>query len=923
MLTPEQKRAIAFRDGNLQVIACAGSGKTETITRRIAGLVVGGVDPGSIIAFTFTDRAAEEMAARLRLHLHELIPAQPDLAGLSVGTIHAYCDQRLKEILPMYRSFDLLDDDMRPLFCCRYYRDLGFEDLLVHYQDRRREPARYEVIHDFCRNADLVRDERVDPASLDPPFRECYRAYLDRLHADHYIDFTGMIAQYVEALEQDSALLARERERLRYLIVDEYQDINALQEELIRLMIGSTGNLSVVGDDDQCIYHWRGSNYENIISFGTRYPDVTTVRIQQNFRSTPGIISAAARVIDRNELRLPKAMEPWPEGQGQTEEGDIAACFFADEEGEVAGIVGQIRALRGREYINNLGEERALAYRDMAVLMRSVRMYARPLLSALEKAGIPFVVSGGRLFDRPEVVVVMQALAFLGGYPYPLKSPVPVHLPLLKEIYGALGRGETDCALFLNAMTDLKRETDMSESLSLQTLFHRVVQAMGGDRTPFPEIWYYNLGQLSQLVTAFEHLYPLITPMEIHRFLEYIQEHAMKRAEEGGAGEEVLPDSVTVTTLHKAKGLQFPVVFIPRLNAGEFPSDRPDRAVWFVPAHLFDRDRYTTGLEDERRLFYVGITRSEKYLFLSGHRQKTGDFPPAEPSTFFCEYPHDHVVDQFPDHGRGGGTAPAIVPTPDRSPARIETSWSALRYYAHCPFDYKLRHLYEFDPMPREELGFGRAVHSVLAAVHARVAGGTFDSAEIPDLVDEHLLLRFAPAETTERVRGIVARQTFRYIEQNGHDFDRIAGIELPFSFTVGEGVVNGAMDLVLDEGDGGVELRDFKLTEEGEASFRPDVERQLQVYALAAGALGYEVRRASIYHFDTGSIAEVAVGPAALAEAQAAVERMITGIRNQEFPRQPAAELCANCDWRYLCDGAGEHATDLQTVQTDVFLER
>ena len=168
-----------------------------------------------------------------------------------------------------------------------------------------------------------------------------------------------------------------------------------------------------------------------------------------------------------------------------------------------------------------------------------------------------------------------------------------------------------------------------------------------------------------------------------------------------------------------------------------------------------------------------------------------------------------------------------------------------------------------------------------------------------------------------------MARQTFRYIEQNGHDFDRIAGIELPFSFTVGEGVVNGAMDLVLDEGDGGVELRDFKLTEEGEASFRPDVERQLQVYALAAGALGYEVRRASIYHFDTGSIAEVAVGPAALAEAQAAVERMIIGIRNQEFPRQPAAELCANCDWRYLCDGTGEHVTDLQTVQTDVFLER
>jgi DNA helicase-2/ATP-dependent DNA helicase PcrA len=378
----------------------------------------------------------------------------------------------------------------------------------------------------------------------------------------------------------------------------------------------------------------------------------------------------------------------------------------------------------------------------------------------------------------------------------------------------------------------------------------------------------------------------------------------MKQAEEGGAGEEILPDAVTVTTLHKAKGLQFPVVFIPRLNAGEFPSDRPDRAVWFVPSPLFDRDRYTTSLEDERRLFYVGITRSEKYLFLSGHQKRTGDLPPAEPSTFFSEYPRDHVVDHFPYQVKGGETCQTATPISDRSPARIETSWSALRYYAHCPFDYKLRHLYGFDPMPREELGFGRAVHSVLAAVHTQMTRGTFDPAEIPDLVDEHLLLRFAPTKTTERVRGIVARQTLRYVEQNGRDFARIAGIELPFSFAVGNGVVNGAMDLVLGDGDGGVELRDFKLTEEGEASFRPDVERQLQVYALAARSLGHAVHKATIYHFDTGSITDVAVGPAALAEAQTAVERMIVGIQNQEFPRRPAADRCEKCDWHCLCDG-------------------
>ncbi len=900
MLTPEQARAVAFGDGNLLLIACAGSGKTETVTRRIARLVVDGADPASIVAFTFTDRAAGEMASRVRGHLCDPAPGQADLAGLYVGTIHAYCSQRLREVSPKYRSFDLLDDAMRPLFCRRHYADLGLEQLLDGYGPRRREPSRYEVIHDFCRNADLVRDERIDPARLHSPFRDCYTAYLDRLRDLHYLDFAGMIAHYVEALEADQGALARERGRVRHLIVDEYQDVNTLQEVLIRLMVGEQGNLCVVGDDDQCIYQWRGSDYEKIISFRTRYPDVATIRIQQNFRSTPGIVTAAARVIDRNEGRLPKAMEPWPEGRARTEPGDIAACFFHCEDEEVAAILGQIRALHGRAYANNRGDRRPLAYRDMAVLMRSVRTRARPLLTALEQAGIPYVVRGGRLFDRPEVSAVMCALAFLGGYPYPLRSPVPVNLRRLEENYKALGFAEADPVAFRDAMTALRRQTDRAEDLSLQTLYHQVLRAMGGDRSTFPETWYYNLGELSRLVTAFEHLYPRITPMGLHLFLEYVQGHASGRAEEGGADERSAPDAVTVATLHQAKGLQFPAVFIPRLNAGEFPSGREDQTVWFVPGDLFDRDRYATGLEDERRLFYVGITRSEKHLFLSGHHDRGGDLPPAQPSVFFEEYPRDDAVDTFPvpsaneDPGEPDGGGPAHPPL-------VETSWSALRYYARCPYDYKIRFVYGFDPTPKEEMGLGRAVHSVLAAVHARAAEGAFDIAEVPGMVDEHLLLRFATPETIERVRGIVARQTVRYVQRSRHEFGRIGGVELPFTIAVGQGLVSGAMDLMLSDGDG-VELRDFKLTEEGEAEFRPDVERQLRLYALAATTLGHEVSRASIYHFDTGSIAEVAVGSEELAETRATVGAMIAGIRRQEFPKMPEETRCASCDWGCIC---------------------
>ena len=908
MLTPEQAQAIAFDDGRLQLIACAGSGKTETVTRRVARLVADGVPADSIVAFTFTDRAAAEMAARVRDHLREIAPGRAGPAGLFVGTIHAYCRQRLADALPQYRTFDLLDDDARPLFCRRHYADLGLERLLTYYVTRSREPSRYEVIRDFCRNADLVRDERIDPARLASPFCECYRAYIDLLRALHYLDFAGMIANYVEALEADPALLARERERVRHLIVDEYQDVNTLQERLIALTAGETGNLCVVGDDDQCIYQWRGANYEQIISFGTRYPDVTTVRIQQNFRSTPGLVEAAARVIDRNEYRLPKAMRPWSEGRRRTGTDDIAACFFANEADEVAGIVEQIGALRGRPYVNSSGDERHLAYRDMAVLMRSVRTRARPLLDAFDRAGVPYVVRGGRLFNRPEVAIVMHALAFLGGYPYPLRAAVPVDLRRLAEVYGSLDLPRADPVAFGGAMTTLRRETGGTTRLSLQEAFHQVLRALGADRIPFPETWYYNLGALSQLVTAFEHLYPRITPEEVHLFLEYVQGYALWTAEEGGPEAQGMPDAVTVATLHQAKGLQYPAVFIPRLNAGEFPSGRPETAVWFVPPYLFDRGRYATALEDERRLFYVGITRSEQYLFLSGHRQCGEDRTVAEPSIFFDEYPRDHVVDRFPASGASREAGSDAFPGPPRSAPLVETSWSALRYYARCPHDYRLRHVYGFDPMPKEEMGLGRAVHAVLAAVHERAAAGGLGIEEIPGMVDEHLLLRFAPPATVDRVRESVARQTLRYVLRSREDLGRIAEVELPFTVPFEEGIVSGAMDLVLTEVGGGVELRDFKLTEEGESGFRHDAEQQLRLYALAAGSLGHEVRRASICHFDTGSIAEVAVGPQALEETRAAINGMMAGIRRQEFPMAPEEARCTHCDWGCVCCGSASN---------------
>ncbi|HOT94353.1 MAG TPA: ATP-dependent DNA helicase [Methanoregulaceae archaeon] len=906
MLTPDQERAVASDGRHLVLIACAGSGKTETITRRIARLVSGGVPPSSIVAFTFTERAAAEMGARVRVFLRELPGGGGELGGLYVGTIHAYCLQRLREIDPVYRSYDLLDENARPIFCRKYYRELDLDGLRALYPRTGQVPTPYTLIHDFCRNADLVRDERIDVTHLEEPFAGCYLAYSGLLHEHRYLDFAGIIGAYVEALEGSPTLLAREQGRVRHLVVDEYQDINTLQERLIELMVGKDGNLCVVGDDDQCIYHWRGSDVEKIIRFRDRYPDATVFRIQENFRSTPAVIDTASRVIRRNSRRLSKTMRPWSARQGGSDEGEIAACFFATEQEEVRAIVTRARRLRGQPYTDSRGRVRHLGYGDMAVLMRSVRHRAVPLLDAFDRAGIPCLVRGGVPFARPEVDLVMHALAFIGEVPYPHRSLEPVSPLRLGELQARLEPHIVSRDAFLDRMRMLRHEMVRSgKAFSLQRLFHRILREMGGDRIRFPAVWYHNLGTLSQLITAFEHQFPAITPLEIQRFIEFVGEDARHRTIGDGDVVTGIPDAVTVTTIHRAKGLQYPVVFIPGLIEGAFPSGRQDDSVWFVPPRLFDRRRYETGLEEERRLFYVGITRSEKYLYLSGHRRPSGDSNPAEPSIFLEEVAgrgvRSHFAGTDPVPGAVPGTESGVPVNRPSHPVPLGTSWSALRYYARCPEDYRLRFVCGFDPAPKEELGLGRAVHAVLAALHGMGKYGSVDPGAVSGLVDQYLHLRFAEPDALRRMREFVVRQTVRYIEQASADLARIRAFEQGFSLPVGDSVISGAIDLVLSQGDG-VEIREIKLSGMVDREHAFEWERQLQVYALAARSLGMEVRSAAVRCFDTGALHEVPVDPVALQQTHDALERMIEGIRRGEFPPAPEEGRCRGCDWRCIC---------------------
>src|SRR5262249_33611548 len=286
VLSPEQEKVVYHRGGHLQVIACAGAGKTEAISRRVSTLIEEGVEPAQIVAFTFTERAAASLKTRITRRIAEAKgPAFLDRLGPRfVGTIHAYCLHMLQDHVPEFGNFDILDENRLAALLSREYKRLGLNNLGAQH---------WRPISDFLRNADVIENELIDPKRMKgTPFGGCYLAFRQMLFRYHFLTYGLLIAEAVKALSRPE-VFERVHSPLLHLIVDEYQDINPAQERLISLLAKPPVHLCVVADDDQAIYQWRGSDVSNMLDFKQRYNATTSLPLSTNRRSRPAIIEAA------------------------------------------------------------------------------------------------------------------------------------------------------------------------------------------------------------------------------------------------------------------------------------------------------------------------------------------------------------------------------------------------------------------------------------------------------------------------------------------------------------------------------------------------------------------------------------------------------------------------------------------------------
>ncbi len=618
-LNPDQRDAVLHTDGPLLVVAGAGSGKTRVLTQRIAYLISRGVHPMHILAITFTNKAAQEMRERVAALVG------PVANAMWVSTFHSACVRILRaqaEHIGYPKNFSIYDQSDSNRLVGYVIRDLGLDP-------KRFSSRGVQARISLWKNELVIPHDAAQRAnnSIDEKYVDVYREYQRRLERAGAMDFDDLLTNTVRLFRQHPNVLATYQDRFAHILIDEYQDTNMAQNEIVVLLGAKTHNVCVVGDTDQSVYRFRGADYRNILQFEEAFPEVTTVVLAQNYRSTQTILDAANAVITNNQQR--KAKNLWTD-QG---EGDKIVRYFANDEFEEARwVVERLKAIHDEEH---------RSWNDLAVFYRT-NAQSRVLEEALTYGGVPYKVIGGtKFYDRREV---KDALAYLRIAANPLDEVS------IKRVLNVPKRGVGDTSV---AKIDAyANEAGISFALALRqapvggaaakgiSAFVALIDACSAMVEEGPGVVLRHAlessGYLAELAAEGtveaagreENLLELVNVASEFTTVDEFLERVALVADTDDLDEA---NHVTLMTMHAAKGLEFPVVFIVGMEEGIFPHSRA----------LND----PVELEEERRLAYVGITRARERLSLSHawSRSLYGNTQYNPPSRFLNEIPDDLV----------------------------------------------------------------------------------------------------------------------------------------------------------------------------------------------------------------------------------------------------------------------------------------
>lgn len=637
-LNPIQRDAVINTDGPLLVLAGAGSGKTRVLTCRIAHIITAlDVSPYEVLAITFTNKAAAEMKQRLG----ELCGSAA-VRAMWVMTFHAMCVRMLRadaERIGFQRSFTIYDTDDTKRMLKSVMSELGI--------DEKRYPAN-AVLHRIssAKNELIDAEEFASTAvtPIDKVAAKVFMRYSTRMREANAMDFDDLLVEAHRLLSTHADVLEAYQDRFRYILVDEYQDTNHAQYRIVNLLAAKHRNLMVVGDDDQSIYSWRGADIRNILEFERDYPDATVIRLEQNYRSTSTILAAANAVVANNAARKPKTL--WTANAG----GEAISRYYAsDEQDEARFVVGEIARVMREEH---------RSYADFAVFYRT-NAQSRVLEDVFVRAGVPYrIVGGTRFFDRAEIRDVTAYLKVIVNPADEIALKRIINTPrrgigkttierieqeaLSKSLSfeavlrfcaaGKYGSGPAaKVGPFVELLDELRALSGVSLREQVEAIIERsgLISALEADGTHEAEERVENIREFLSVAEEFEATHTSLgeddsTP-DLADFMEWV---ALRSDVDSLIDEEC---AVTLMTVHTAKGLEFPVVFVVGLEDNIFPHANS----------MFDQ----SGLEEERRLAYVAITRARERLYLTHAyaRSLFGSTQYNPPSRFIAEIPDEHV----------------------------------------------------------------------------------------------------------------------------------------------------------------------------------------------------------------------------------------------------------------------------------------
>lgn len=943
-LNSEQIQAVTHSEGPLMIIAGAGTGKTTVITKRIAWLIEQGkATPENILALTFTDKAANEMEERVDV----LLPM--GYVDLSISTFHAFCEKVLREHgvdIGLPQDFSVASEVDAWLMMRRHLSDFSLD-----YYKPKGNPTKFFrlLLGHFSR----AKDEGIDPEAYlkhlegqtwEDPLEEqkhkevaqAYKTYQQVLLAEDALDFGDLLAYTVELFKTRPNILAKYRERFTYIVVDEFQDTNSVQYELVKLLAAPKNNLTIVGDDDQAIYKFRGASMANILTFSTDFPDTKKIVLVHNYRSGKEILNVAySSIIQNNPNRLEVSEGLSKQLVSNTEHtGNVHHIHAATLNDEVAITV---------ETIGKLHDETGARWSDFAILARG-NDHVDPFLEAMERAGIPYrflALSG--LYTMP---IILDALAYLRVIATPHDSPslyrVLSHprLGLVQEDLTALMfyarkkgaslfslLGDVDAAqISLNGRERLEeiqhtitKLRDKAKRLPVTELFVATMKETGllGDCSRASEIEQQELYRfLDRFFNRLKRFVAMNDDTTLPRFLEEFD--AERSAGEDGAvaqDPEEGPDVVSVMTVHGSKGLEFRYVFVINLVEQRFPSVGRSSSIDFPPGMMPEVDEKDDHLAEERRLFYVAMTRAKEGLYLLS-ADDYGSARKRKISRFLAEIGFEPTVSvsrpesiamALATEQIAKKTGDAEIHIPDK------ISFSQIAAFSTCPLQYKYAHIIGVPSYGKHQMSFGKSMHNALQAFMEQIIANEAlqieRSPNLPplstllDLYHKNWIDEWYENETQKQEYfddgERIMKEYYTIMKQNP---PRPKYLEKGFTLKVDDVLVKGRIDRI-DDVEGGIEVIDYK-TGEPKTKLDWDDRRQLVLYAIAAEESfvpALIVKKLTYHYLKDNSTVSFEPTDKDKEKLKLQIRESMEKIRTSDFQATPGPQ-CHYCDFKDIC---------------------